>query len=165
MVKSGLENFFLKFNGGLQRYLLTCQANSAFLGRLFCTGQQQLWRPSWNLKIFFSRPLFTIIFKPKMMSNLCKNFLCIVWHQKPTVGSIFQFIQNIIKVNSNSWLLTCSSNMTLSLSSYTGSALKRELHFCNGYPSLLYFCCQLLPARFANANYVRLLQIVLFSSR
>ena len=76
-MKSGLEKNILKFHGGLQRYLLTCQANSAFLGRFFCTGQQQLWRPSWNLKIIFSRPLFIIIFKPKMVSNLCKNFLCI----------------------------------------------------------------------------------------
>ena len=43
----------MKFHGGLQGYLLTCQANSAFLGRFFCTGQQQLWRPSWNFKIIF----------------------------------------------------------------------------------------------------------------
>ena len=54
MVKSGLEKLILKFNGGLQRHLLTCKANSAFLGRFFCTGQN-----------IFSRPLFTIIFKPK----------------------------------------------------------------------------------------------------
>jgi hypothetical protein len=53
MVKSGLEKIILKFHGGFQRYLLTCQANSAFLGRFFCTGQQQLWRPSWNFKIIF----------------------------------------------------------------------------------------------------------------
>ena len=33
----------------------------------------------------------------------------------------------------------CSSNIPLSLPSYTGSALKRELNFCNGYLSLLYF--------------------------
>ena len=79
MMKSGLKKIVLKFHGGLQRYLLT------FLGRFFCTGQQQLWRPSWNFKIIFSRPLFIIIFKPKMVSNLRKNFLCIVWHQKPTV--------------------------------------------------------------------------------
>ena len=51
MMKSGIEKFILKFHGGLQRYLLTCQANSAFLGRFFCTGQQQLWRPSCNFKI------------------------------------------------------------------------------------------------------------------
>ena len=60
------------------------------------------------------------------------------------LGSILQFRQNIIKVGSRSWLLTCSSNITLSLPSYTGSALKRELSFCNGYLSLLYFCTYLL---------------------
>ena len=41
MVKSGLQ-FILKLTEPLQRYLLTCQANSALLGRFFCTGQQQL---------------------------------------------------------------------------------------------------------------------------
>ena len=30
-------------------------------------------------------------------------------------------------------------NITLSLASYTGSALKRELNFCNDYISLLHF--------------------------
>ena len=54
-------------------------------------------------------------------------------------GSILQIRTNIIKVCSKSWLLTCSSNITLSLTSYTGSALQRELNFCNGYLSLLYF--------------------------
>ena len=39
-----------------------------------------IWRPPWNFKIIFSRPLFTIRFKPKMVSNLCKNFFCIAWH-------------------------------------------------------------------------------------
>ena len=49
-------------------------------------------------------------------------------------GSILQFRQN-------SWVLTCSYDIALSLPSYTGSALKRqrELNFCNGYSSLLYF--------------------------
>ena len=37
MVKSGLE-FVLKFTEPLQRYLLSCQTNSAILGRYFCTG-------------------------------------------------------------------------------------------------------------------------------
>ena len=50
MVKSGLE-FILKLTEPLQRYLLSCQANSAILGRYFCTGQQQLWRGSVNFKI------------------------------------------------------------------------------------------------------------------
>ena len=44
------------------------------------------------------------------------------------------------KVESKSWLLTCSSNIALNLPSYTGSAMKRELNFCNGYLRLLYFC-------------------------
>ena len=51
------------------------------------------WR---NFKIFFSRPLFTTIFKTKMVSNLRKNFLCIVWHQKPTV------VNNSVHSNLNS---------------------------------------------------------------
>ena len=38
-------------------------------------------------------------------------------------GSILQIRTNITKVGSKSWLLTCSSNITLSLPSYTGSAL------------------------------------------
>ena len=63
IVKSGLE-FIFKFTEPLQRYLLTCQANSDLLGRFFGTGQQQLWRGSVNFKIN-SRPLFTIIFKAK----------------------------------------------------------------------------------------------------
>ena len=54
-------------------------------------------------------------------------------------GSILQLRLNIIKVGSKSCLLTCSSNITLSLPSYTGSALKRKLDFCNSYLSLLYF--------------------------
>ena len=54
-------------------------------------------------------------------------------------GSTLQLRQNFIKVGSKSWLFTCSSNITLSLPSYTGSALKRELNFCNDYLSLLYF--------------------------
>jgi hypothetical protein len=41
-VESSLEIFILKFSEPLQRYLLTGQANSASLGRLFCTEQQQL---------------------------------------------------------------------------------------------------------------------------
>ena len=50
MMKSSLEKIILKFLGGLQRYLLTCQANSALLGRFFCTGQKQLWRGLVNFK-------------------------------------------------------------------------------------------------------------------
>ena len=55
-------------------------------------------------------------------------------------GSILQFRQNIIKVGSKSWLLTCSSNITLSLHSLE----ERSKKFCNGYLSLLYFCAWFL---------------------
>ena len=34
MVQNGLD-FFLKFSEPLQRYLLSCQANSAFMGKFF----------------------------------------------------------------------------------------------------------------------------------
>ena len=47
IVKSGLE-FILKLTEPLQRYLLSCQAHLAVLGRYFCTGQQQLWR-AWSI--------------------------------------------------------------------------------------------------------------------
>ena len=53
--------------------------------------------------------------------------------------SILPIRTNIIKVGSNSSLVTYTSNITLSLPSYAGSALKRELKFCNGYLSLLCF--------------------------
>ena len=59
--------FCFKLNKTLQRYLLSCQANSAFLGWFFCTGQQQLWRGLFNFKIKNSTLLFIIIFKPKMV--------------------------------------------------------------------------------------------------
>jgi hypothetical protein len=64
MPESGLE-FIQKFTELLQRYLLTCQANSALIGRFFATGQQQLWRGSVNFKIKNSRPLFAIILSQK----------------------------------------------------------------------------------------------------
>ena len=48
---------------------------------------------------------------------------------------------------SKSWLLTCSSNIVLSLPSYTGSTLKRErAKFFNGYLILLYFWSQCIVA-------------------
>ena len=61
-------------------------------------------------------------------------------------GLVWQYSsiqKNIIKVGSKSWILTCSCHITLSLPFYTYPALKRELDFCNGYLSLLYFCYHL----------------------
>ena len=47
-------------------------------------------------------------------------------------GSILQIRAKMIKVGSKSWLLTCSSNISLSLPSYNVSALQRELNFLTG---------------------------------
>ena len=61
-------------------------------------------------------------------------------------GLVWQYSsiqKNIIKVGAKSWMLTCSScsyHITLSLPFYTDPDSKRELNFCNGYLSLLYFC-------------------------
>ena len=43
MVKSGIEIFILKLNEPHQRYLLTCQANSVFLGQFFalCSSKSE----------------------------------------------------------------------------------------------------------------------------
>ena len=57
-------------------------------------------------------------------------------------GLVWQYSsiqKNIMKVGSKPRLLTCISNITLSLHSHPGSALKRELNVCNSYLSLLYF--------------------------
>ena len=57
-------------------------------------------------------------------------------------GLVWQYSsiqKNIIKVGAKSWLLTCSCHITLSLPFYTDPDWKRELNFCNGYLSLLYF--------------------------
>ena len=54
-------------------------------------------------------------------------------------GHTLLITKHTIKVGSKSWLLTCSGIITLSLPSYNGSALKRELNVCNSYLSLLYF--------------------------
>ena len=65
IMKNGLD-IFLKSNEPLQRYLLRCLANSAFLGRFFCSGQQLLWRGLVNFKIRNSRhirDMYMIYFK------------------------------------------------------------------------------------------------------
>ena len=57
-------------------------------------------------------------------------------------GLVWQYSsiqKNIIKVGSKPWILTCSCLITLSLPFYTDPDSKRELNFCNGYLSLLYF--------------------------
>ena len=140
MVKSGLEKIILKFHGGLQRYLLTCQANSAFLGRFFCTGQQQLWRPSWNFKIIFSRPLFTIIFKPKMVSNLRRIF-CVLHGTKNLVVCLLTWLVHIrvawimefhVPFSTEYWHLIYSFPKCLSIKAY-GMVSRNTTKIPNGF--------------------------------
>ena len=94
----------------------------------------------------FLTPDFSTMNSPKNTADWCLLHVkdLVICYYLGWSGSILQFRHNIIKVDSKSWLLTCSSNITLSLPSYTGSALKRELNFCNGYLSLLYFWTHLL---------------------
>ena len=49
-------------------------------------------------------------------------------------------------------MATYLQHITLNLPSYTGSALKRELNFCNDYLSLLYFCQQVLSLRTSKSH-------------
>jgi hypothetical protein len=61
IVKSGPEFFILKLNEPLQRYLLTCQANSAFHGRfVFALGSSNSEGAFFNLKIKNSKPKIVI---------------------------------------------------------------------------------------------------------
>ena len=78
--KIGLEKIVLKSLVPLQRYLLTYQANSAILGQFLSTGQQQLWRRTWNFKLIFSILLFTVICNlgycnPKIKTSRAKSLV------------------------------------------------------------------------------------------
>ena len=62
MVKSGLEKIFLKFLHAGDYFLLLHKSaqNQKF-------SNKKNYLPAWrDFKILFSRPLFTIIFRPKM---------------------------------------------------------------------------------------------------
>ena len=62
-VKSGLKNIFLKFLHAVDYFLLLHKSapNPKF-------SNKNNYLPAWrDFKIKFSRPLFTIIFRPKMV--------------------------------------------------------------------------------------------------
>ena len=113
----------------------------------------------WISSYVLLRNAGDILWELKISNILSSDFLglrCLLHIQGLVIcfylgwsGSILHIRQNIIKVGSKSWLLTCSSNMTLSLPSYTGFALTRELNFCNGYLSLMYFWLNLIENRFS----------------
>ena len=123
------------------RILLTAKFESIFLDLLTTLINLA------NIIIDNSNHYFKSKIQQTKMIVMCQRFgdlFFLGWS-----GSILQFRQNMIRVGSKSWLLTRSSNITLSLPSYTGSALKIALNFCNGYLSLLYFClCRLEMNRF-----------------
>ena len=115
-VKSGLE-FILKLTEPLQRYLLSCQANSAILGRYFCTGQQQLWRGSVNFKIN-SRPLFTIIFKLKNDNFKTRDF-------SPLIKRVITGVNQWPPVDQHNAEAAALTNEN----SYQGNSRLRIVHF------------------------------------
>ena len=78
IVKSGLD-FFFEIPLAPPEILLINQANSVFLGSFFCTGHQQLWWGAQNFKKKNSRPLFTVIFKPKMVISRFKILVHLFW--------------------------------------------------------------------------------------
>ena len=65
MMKSGLEKIILKFHDGLQSCCCPVQKNLPRKAELAWQVSRYLWRPPWNFKIFFSRPLFIIILSQK----------------------------------------------------------------------------------------------------
>ena len=93
-----------------------------------------------TLKIYI---LHIKIQQTKMLIT-CQRFGCLF-----LFGLVWQYSSVQTKYNKGRFKVMAtyfSSNITLSLHSYIGSALNRELNFCNGYLSLLYFWLCLLLA-------------------
>ena len=65
--------------------------------------------------------IFTIFFISKLVSNLCKNFLCIAQHQKPTVLRVKELYNY---GHTNTWYhslctLDCDFGLVIRISSFT----------------------------------------------
>jgi hypothetical protein len=75
MMKSGLEFFILKLNEPLQSCCCPVQKNQPRKAELAWQVSRYLWRGSFNVKIKKFRPLFTIIFKPKMVILRVKSLV------------------------------------------------------------------------------------------
>ena len=95
MVKNGVEFFILKLYQPRQSYLLTCQVNSAFLGRFFLH-----WvAATLNSNMKNSTPLFTIICnskmlvsRPEVLVHLFKEFQ-VVWGVKKWQNSVHVVVE------------------------------------------------------------------------
>jgi hypothetical protein len=84
LVKSGLEFFILKFTKSLQSCCCPVPKNLTIRAELAWQVSRYLCRGSVNFKIKNSRPLFTIIFKSKMViSNIIERVLA---------GVVYMFI-------------------------------------------------------------------------
>ena len=67
-MKNVLEKNVLKFHESLHKYLLTCQVNSANLDSFFLHWSAATLKGLVEfLNVFFSTPLFAIIFFPKWL--------------------------------------------------------------------------------------------------
>ena len=82
MVKSGLEKIILKFHVPLQSCYGPVQKNLPREAEFAWLVSRYLLRGKWNFKIIFSRPLFTIIFKPKMVISRLKILITYSSHSK-----------------------------------------------------------------------------------
>ena len=97
------------------------------------TNQNVIWILVTNFDLYY------VIAKMQQTKMLVR---CQIFGDLFLFGLVWQYSsiqKNIMKVGSKPWLLTCISNITLSLPSLYFSESKRELNFCNGYLSLLYF--------------------------
>ena len=75
--KSWNDHFWLKIYS--EKCCCPVQKNLHRRAELAWLVSRYLWRGTWNFKIFFSRPLFTIIFKPKMVISRLKILVHLFW--------------------------------------------------------------------------------------
>ena len=82
MLKSGIEFFILKSCVPLQSCCCPVQKNLPRKAELAWMVSRYLWRGTWYFKITFSIPLFTIIFKPKMVISRLKILVTYSSHSR-----------------------------------------------------------------------------------
>ena len=70
---NGLEFFILKFTEPLQSCCCPVQKDLPRRAELAWQVSRYLWRGSFNFKIKYSKSLFVIIFKPKLVIELSKS--------------------------------------------------------------------------------------------
>ena len=98
MMKSGLEKIILKFHDGLQSCCCPVQKNLPRKAELAWQVSRYLWRPPWNFKIIFSRPLFIIILSQKWCQISVRIF-CVLPGTKNLQWWVWNFVCFDIKFN------------------------------------------------------------------